>query len=275
MIKLVASDLDGTLLNSRKELPSNLASIIKELEKREVIFVVASGRSRDSVISYFGDMPVFIIGNNGGTVYSTEGEILFEESISYEDANPVLEIAQQNSYMHVVLIGRDNIYVQQDESDEHKAFVNIYFNNAIKIVPELKKTFLEDTIVKISISTGGHCRNEERGMKCMEQFKDLFSLVLSGDGWVDLTGKNASKGKALKRLCEKYGISMNETLVFGDYLNDFDMLIQSPNSYAMANAHPEVKKICAHITRSTNDEDGVVKELTDIFNLAQIGGEKL
>ena len=60
---------------------------------------------------------------------------------------------------------------------------------------------------------------------------------------------------------------MEETIVFGDYLNDLDMLRLTPNSYAMANAPPEVKKACMNVTRFTNNEDGVVRELTNIFGL--------
>ena len=104
-------------------------------------------------------------------------------------------------------------------------------------------------------------------MKLMQQFADEFSLVLSGDGWVDLTGKGISKGYGLERVCRHYGITMEETIVFGDYLNDLDMLRLTPNSYAMANAHQEVKKACMNVTRFTNNEDGVVRELADIFGL--------
>ena len=267
MIRLVASDMDGTLLNSRKEISGSIKSVIKKLKSRGIHFVAASGRSRDSILSYFDDVPVIVVANNGGTAYLEDRSLLFAGEFPYEKARPVMNTARAAAYMHLVLIGVDNTYVQEDEPEEHKKFADFYFNNKVKIVPSLEQVFLSDRIVKISINTGWHSKNERRGMNLMKQFKNEFNLVLSGDGWVDLMGDGISKGFGLRKVCEHYGIAMDETIVFGDYLNDLEMLRQSPNSYAMANAHPDIKKICRKITRFTNDEDGVVRELADIFGL--------
>ncbi len=126
--------------------------------------------------------------------------------------------------MHLVLIGVKDTYVQMDEPEEHKIFADFYFNKKVRFVPSLEQVFLTDQIVKISISTGANRQNENRGMKFMQQFADSFSLVLSGDGWVDLTRKGISKGYGLEQVCRHYEIAMEETIVFGDYLNDLDML---------------------------------------------------
>lgn len=269
MIRLVACDMDGTLLDSQKEISVNMKYVIEELKNRGVFFTAASGRSRDSILSYFGDVPISIIANNGGTAYLEDGSLLFSGEFTYDKAMPVMEAARSASYMHLVLIGVNHTYVQWDDPEEHKAFANYYFNNKVKVVPSLRQVFLTDRIVKISINTGGHGRNEKRGMELMGRFADEFTLVLSGDGWVDLMGKGVSKGYGVKKLCEHYGITMDETIVFGDYLNDLEMLKQSPNSYAMANAHPDIKKICKYVTRYTNDNDGVVRELADIFGIVK------
>lgn len=267
MIRLIASDMDGTLLNSEKKTPRGLKGVVSALRNRGVLFAAASGRSRESILSYFDDMPVTVIANNGGAVYLEDGTLLFAGEFPYEKAKPVMQTARSAPYMHLVLIGVKDTYVQMDEPEEHKIFADFYFNKKVRFVPSLEQVFLTDQIVKISISTGGDRQNEERGMKLMQQFADEFSLVLSGDGWVDLTGKGISKGYGLERVCRHYGITMEETIVFGDYLNDLDMLRLTPNSYAMANAHQEVKKACMNVTRFTNNEDGVVRELADIFGL--------
>ena len=267
MIRLVASDMDGTLLNSQKETGRGLKGVIRTLRNRGVLFAAASGRSRGSILSYFDDMPVTVIANNGGAVYLEDGTLLFTGEFPYEKARPVMEAARSASYMHLVLIGVKDTYVQMDEPEEHKIFADFYFNKKVRFVPSLEQVFLTDQIVKISISTGANRQNENRGMKFMQQFADTFSLVPSGDGWVDLTRKGISKGYGLEQVCRHYEIAMEETIVFGDYLNDLDMLRLTPNSYAMANAHPKVKKACMNVTRFTNNEDGVVRELTNIFGL--------
>lgn len=269
MIRLIVSDLDGTLLNSEKNISDDMQGVIKELENRGVIFAAASGRSRDSILSYFGDAPVAVIADNGGSAYAADGRLLFVGEFPYEKARPVIKLVHETSYMNLVLTGLKSVYILKDDPDEHKDFANFFFNNKTRMIADPEEAFLLDRIEKISISTGRSGRNEERGMELMRQFQDDFSLVLSGDGWVDLMGKGVSKGSTLEKMCGYYGVKMEETLAFGDYLNDLDMLMRTPNSYAMANAHPEVKKACANVTRFSNDENGVVWEIRRIFGLMQ------
>lgn len=266
-IKLVASDLDGTLLDSGKEASPYLQDVINELGKRGIIFVAASGRSKDSIQSYFERGTTAIIANNGGAAYTREGNLLAAKGFSYTDAKEVLETAWKTSYMRPVLTGLKNTYVQSDESKEHKKFSSFYFNGRVEFVPDLKEVFYSDTIIKISMNTGGHGKNEKQGLELLEQFADRFSLTVSGDGWVDLMGKGVSKGSALERICGFYNIAREETIVFGDYVNDMEMMLYSPNSYAMANAHPRIKDICSKVLLYTNDQDGVVRELCDIFGI--------
>ena len=175
MIRLVASDMDGTLLNSQKETGRGLKGVIRTLRNRGVLFAAASGRSRGSILSYFDDMPVTVIANNGGAVYLEDGTLLFTGEFPYEKARPVMEAARSASYMHLVLIGVKDTYVQMDEPEEHKIFADFYFNKKVRFVPSLEQVFLTDQIVKISISTGANRQNENRGMKFMQQFADTFS----------------------------------------------------------------------------------------------------
>lgn len=270
MIKLIVSDLDGTLLNSKKEIPDNLHLVIEELGRRNILFSAASGRSRESILNFFGDVPVTIIANNGGMAYSADGDLLFIGDFSYEMAKPILDIVSETPYMHAALCGLKGVYVEADSPDEHKEFVDLFFKNQVISVPKYKDAFVVDKIAKISINTGRHGRNEVAGKKLMEPFQDEFGLVLSGDGWVDLMRKDVSKGSTFIRICEHYDIDISETMIFGDYINDLDMLVRTPNSYAVANAHPDVKKVCAHVLPHTNEEQGVIRALADIFGMKEI-----
>ena len=142
MIRLVASDMDGTLLNSQKETGRGLKGVIRTLRNRGVLFAAASGRSRGSILSYFDDMPVTVIANNGGAVYLEDGTLLFTGEFPYEKARPVMEAARSASYMHLVLIGVKDTYVQMDEPEEHKIFADFYFNKKVRFVPSLEQVFL-------------------------------------------------------------------------------------------------------------------------------------
>ena len=99
----------------------------------------------------------------------------------------------------------------------------------------------------------------------MKHLDDKFQIKISGENWVDISNPIANKGRAVKLLQDKYGISKNETMVFGDFNNDLEMLDQAFFSYAMSNAHANVKKAARFQTKS-NDELGVetiLKELID------------
>ena len=77
-----------------------------------MLFAAASGRSKSSILSYFDDMPVTVIANNGGAVYLEDGTLLFTGEFPYEKARPVMEAARSASYMHLVLIGVKDTYVR-------------------------------------------------------------------------------------------------------------------------------------------------------------------
>ncbi len=267
MIRLIVSDLDGTLLNSRKEPPKNLLHIIAQLREKGILFAAASGRSRASLLSFFGDLPIPLIADNGGTIYAADGSLLGVFDFSYETAKPVLDTIRETDYMELALVGTKGVFVQADAPEAHKQFTDFFFNGKIEIVPDLEQMFHSDRIVKLSVNTGGDGSNEARAVERMRKFEDHFSLALSGDGWLDLMKKGVGKGSGFVRLCRYYHIALHETMVFGDYLNDLEMLMHSPNSYAMANAHPKVKEACAHVTQFSNNEDGVVRELSRLFHL--------
>jgi hypothetical protein len=85
-----------------------------------------------------------------------------------------------------------------------------------------------------------------------------LQVTVSGEIWLDITAKGANKGVAIKALQEKLGINFDETMVFGDYLNDLEMMEVAYHSYAMENAHEDLKKV-ARFTAKSNDENGVVE----------------
>ena len=90
----------------------------------------------------------------------------------------------------------------------------------------------------------------------VQQFKNNFQVIVSGEHWLDISHINAHKGYALNIIQQELGITKEETMVFGDYNNDLKMLELANFSYAMENAHPNVKKAARFLTK-TNDNQGV------------------
>ena len=97
-----------------------------------------------------------------------------------------------------------------------------------------------------------------------KDFQDSFQVKVSGSKWMDITHPKADKGNAIKLLQKKLNIKKEESVAFGDYLNDIEMLNAVKYSYAMENAHPEIKKNAKYQTYSNNDF-GVAKAISTIL----------
>jgi HAD superfamily hydrolase (TIGR01484 family) len=126
---------------------------------------------------------------------------------------------------------------------------------------DLTKVALEENIVKFAI----YFRKQmaEASAHYFDVLPKHLAAVVSGVSWIDVANGDANKGAALKSIQEQYHISQEESMAFGDYFNDVEMLQQCKYSYAMENAHPEVKKKANFLT-SSNDADGVMKILRTI-----------
>jgi len=267
MIKMIASDLDGTLLNSKKEMPTDFGRVVEKLADRGIRFVAASGRGRKSLKQIFGDIPVAMVSDNGATAYNTKGERIFTGEFDFEEARTVLNTAWRVPYMTPVLISTEDVYLQEDTPQEVKDFMTFYFRNMITIVPDVMKVFDREPVIKISINTGPDGAHEDEGLDLIGKVTDYIGATLSGDGWLDVQKYDVNKGASLLAMGDYYGIRKEEILAFGDYLNDYEFLKAVPESYAMKNAHPKIKEICRYVTRYTNDENGVVREIDRLFDL--------
>lgn len=267
MIKMIASDLDGTLLNGKKEFPPRFDEIVNQLSDRGIMFVAASGRGKKSLKQILGDISVPMVADNGATAYNSLGDRIYTAGFSFEKAKVILDAANQIPYMTPTIITPEDVYLNEDTLQEVKDFMISYFRGLITIVPDIREIFEKEPVVKISINTGPDGSNEDAGLALIRTVSDYFGATLSGDGWLDVQRADVNKGKSLLAMADHYGITGDEIMVFGDYLNDLEFLQTTVNSYAMKNAHPKIKEICSHITEYTNEEYGVIKELIRLFGI--------
>ncbi len=266
MIKLVASDMDGTILNDRKELSATIKDTIRQLQEKGIRFVPASGRNSDTLKDMFSPLQIATVADNGGTAYDENGELLYVAGIPLEDVLPVMKEAEKMPWAHLVICGVNHVYVLKDNQPDVKDFVDLNFPGLVHFIDDIREAFAEDQIVKVSFTTPRDGSREVETQKRLQEF-DRFRVCLSGDGWVDMLRNDVSKGRTLRKLCEHYAIGQEEVMAFGDYVNDIEMLSSVKHSYAMANAHPDILALCANKTKYTNEEDGVSRELARIFNL--------
>ena len=262
-VKLIAADMDGTLLDSNKNLSPYLFDLVKKLKEKDVKFAIASGRQYFTLLESFEDIKddLIYISDNGSIVYDN-GESIYMDEINREEVKKALKDVGKTEGIYPILCGIESAYVENNNE--------IFLENArmyyakLEIVEDLMEVLDKDKICKLAIFD--EVDAEKNAFKLLEKYNEDFMVCLSGHNWVDLMNLGVNKGKAIKILQEKYNISYDETMAFGDYLNDYEMMQSCKYSYAMENAHPKLKEICNYRAKS-NDDDGVVHAIKEYFEL--------
>ncbi|NNE01657.1 MAG: HAD family phosphatase [Eudoraea sp.] len=247
-VKLVVTDMDGTLLNSKHEVSDRFFRLFDALRIHNIEFVAASGRQYNSIADKLSTIKdqIVIIAENGGIAMQGATEIV-STPLDPSMKNTILKQLDSATSVHPVLCTRTNAYVTA-KSSEFLSVLKEYYTE-FQIIDDLYQ--FEGEIIKIAAY---HFENsEEHIYPAVQVFENDLMVKISGQHWVDISHRNAHKGYALEKVQEKLGISPAETLVFGDYNNDLEMLALSEHSYAMANSHPNVLKAAKYKTLSNND----------------------
>lgn len=253
MVKLVATDMDGTLLDSSKNMPKDFKKWV--LSHSDIKTVIASGRQYYTLEKDFMDIKdnLIFIAENGGLVFE-KGKIIYKNEIPKDDIARCVKFIEQFPTAHMIICGAKSAYMHDSTSADVIKNATMYYEK-LEYVSDLLKAAQEDDIVKIAV----FFENKE-AEKFYEKFKAVpksLNAVLSGISWIDIACKNVNKGVAIKAIQDTFSISQEESMAFGDYLNDYEMLASCAQSYAMLNAHDKVKEVANYITKS-NDEDGVM-----------------
>ena len=262
-IRLIASDLDGTLIGEDGLVPSELWPLLKELKKRGIVFVPASGRQAATLQQTFegasGGMP--FIGENGALVVQ-DGEVLHSLVISRDVVTEVVHIvrdlASEGVNIGVILSTEEGAYIQR--TDEAFLTQADRYYKKMTIVDDVLEVCAD--VVKIAICSFDAI--DDTLVPRVEHFKTTHSVVSSVENWIDITEQDADKGKALRRLQERLGISRAESVVFGDYLNDMELMDAADTSFAVANAHPEIIAAASFVAPSCDDR-GVLQVIKHIL----------
>jgi Cof subfamily protein (haloacid dehalogenase superfamily) len=274
-IKLIACDMDGTLLDDQKQISQKNIDAITKLKSRGIYFVIATGR-HDSMIKGYLDtlgleMPV--ISCNGAMVREPFSNHLFSSiPLLSEQILEVIEICKSfNTDYHIY--ARDEIYGETMTSRM------LYYNDFNKTLPERDK-------IKLRVSTdykqyiadyAGELYKVLIIPPKEELFKQLKDEIFKSTGLhafqssaelLDVAQKGITKAHAIQNLCRELKIEQDETAAIGDQLNDLDMIEYAAVGIAMNNAVPRVKEAAQFITKDTNDQSGVAEALEYILRIS-------
>ncbi|MGK6341356.1 HAD family hydrolase [Chryseobacterium sp. DT-3] len=262
-IKLIVTDMDGTFLNSDYEVSPNFPSVFKELKKRNILFVPASGRQMPGITQYFEDIKneIGFIAENGGYVIYKNKE-LFADKLEHQFIVDITAAVREIPGARAVLSAKKKAYYESDDQQFIDYFTKYYTEN--QKVNDLGEE-VDDDAFKIAVYHPGG--SEKNLYPFLKKFRENnLEVVVSGKYWLDIMNKDINKGNALEKLQNLLNITPSQTMSFGDYMNDITMLERSKYSYAMENAHPSVKDAASFSTLS-NDDFGVLETISEYLKI--------
>ncbi|MBR6789334.1 MAG: HAD family phosphatase [Oscillospiraceae bacterium] len=254
MIKLIATDMDGTLLAPGGKLHPDFFPLLEELRRRGVHFLAASGRYYASLQRNFEPRPDLLdyICDNGACLVEN-GKVIAEHPLTPEQVTGIIDVCADLPGVRVQPCGSRGAYHAANEPEYG-------VEGAEKIIyPSMREDFagIDDMIYKFSLmDLNDPYQNSIRALK--ERFGDSLTILLSGTRWIDVMNAGVDKGKGLAFFQQRWGIAPEETMAFGDYFNDVSLFEHAYYSFAMENGHPDIRKH-ARFVAPPNTEHGVVQ----------------
>lgn len=268
MIKIIFSDMDGTLLDENSNLPRDFETIIDELKSRNVIFVPASGRQYKSLRNLFEKhVNEFIFISDNGTMVTQHDSEIYSSVMNLSEVETILKTAVELPGIFPVFCGKKNgYYLSSQESPEHLAELEKYYpsHESVANFDEVIPKFNDEPIKIAFYDSTGHA--EDTIFKPLSKFEsDSTHIVLSSNYWVDIANRGVSKGSAVHAIQKQLGITPEECAAFGDFMNDYEMLESVYYSFSMANAYSEIKKL-ARFETASNKDSGVIVGIRKLIN---------
>ena len=264
-IKAVISDLDGTLLNGTHGLSDTTIQMVKKLEEKGILFVIATGRHFKDVLKIkerLGANP-YLITANGATVCDQDGNLLYESVIPKEIVMELLalditEDVYKNIYQNELwLMDRPSkIFDDYYQGDDFK-YTLCKFEDRFEI-PTNKVFFTSEnnkSLIPIYEYIKAH-------------YADVVDTTFSLPQVLEVMAKGTNKGVALSRVLERHGINLKDCMAFGDGLNDLEMLDAVGTGFIMANGDAKLKEALSHIeVIGAHDEDAVANKVSLLLAL--------
>ena len=266
-IRMIGVDLDGTLLNSEKQLTAYTREVLKKAIEQEVAVVVATGRPFSGVpdeLKHFPGMRYAQTANGARILDMQKQKVVYENLLSGEIAEKVIDILKRHHAIHEFFVdgvgymnedGLKNVYAYFE--DPHMAEYLQSTRIPVKDVKEKLQT-MKCEVDKLQ----GIFRNQKDKQEALEELNTLSGIVVTAamDNNLEINKEGTNKGLGLLQLGKSLGISREEIMACGDGGNDVEMLKEVGFAIAMANAYDPVKTAADFVTVS-NDEDGVAKAI--------------
>ncbi|WP_164129822.1 Cof-type HAD-IIB family hydrolase [Sharpea azabuensis] len=261
MIKMIATDMDGTFLDSNKQFDYEFISLFYRMQEKDIKFVIASGNQFLRLFHQFIPMSedIYFVADNGAYV-GKGAKPLYLDLIEPDKLQACLDVLAKHQNLMVIMSGRKHTHVlKKDEA--YLDVVNKHYRNVI-----LHDQFdhIDDDILKLAVyDPTSDIHQYENQLKKL--VPDNMSVVTAGNEWVDIQNLGTNKGSGIRYLQKELHIEPEECMAFGDAMNDFTLLKSVKYGIAMANAVDEIKHI-AYSQCPSNDQQGVLKVIRQVLD---------
>lgn len=267
-IKLVAIDLDGTLLNSQHQITPAVKEAVIQAKNNDVHIVLASGRPFSGISPYLKELGLdnasdYCISNNGSVIHqANNGAHLIEDLLDFTDYQYFEALSREIS-VHMHALAQNTLFTANRHISHYTVHDAFLTNSPLVYCPanemnsdlQFTKIMMIDHPETLSVGIG----------YIPEDVFENYSLMRTSPYFLEISSKTASKGAALQKICEKLGITPDKVMCIGDQNNDIKMLQYAKVPVAMGNAIDAVRSIAKFITE-TNNNDGVALAINKFIN---------
>lgn len=281
MIKLIACDLDNTLLNAHHELSKEDSDVIKDVIKAGVQFMVATGRSYEGAKDLIESFDIYCdyVVLNGAMIRSQKEGVVLEIPMGNAMLSQIIDLLEGEDMCYHMYTNKGNATTNvprvQQEVMMHMMRNNLSKEDAISMIEKGKfgsfaeeindiPAYLSSNPVVYKVEVFAVDANKQAHIKDCLMNIDGIEITNSVADNIEITCVEAQKGTTLLKYCTMHGIKKEEVLVFGDSLNDFNMMSSFPNSIAVANATQQIMDASKYCT-DTNVNHGVTKVLKELL----------
>lgn len=269
MYKAVITDLDGTLLNENHEVSEYSKKVIRELIEKGYKFYIATGRlyaSTKEIAESIGiNIPLITI--NGTRILDEEGNEIYNSTIRSELIHKIANVDYKSYGEEILINGYDkDIWLVVDKKAE------IYYRSQRPDKPYFPTTVSLERFTSANFNKMHFIGYHENLLKLKEKLDVLvgneLNIVFVGKNCLEIFSKDANKAKAAKILLERDNIKLEETVAFGDSVNDYEMLTEVGRGYIMGNGIYLLKEMAKNLEIiGKNSDDGEAKKIVELFNL--------
>lgn len=275
MYRIIASDLDETLISRDRSISKENVAAIKRAVAAGVKFVLATGRGYNTVRGTLQELGLhekpgqYVISYNGGAITENKGEkLLYFQGITFEEADALYRRGLTYSHICIHVYTKDHVWVRNFYPEEEKYLANR--QPCTEIFSDDIDFLKNEPIVKVIYMNTDY----DYLMRIEKEIGDItedLDISYSSNRYMEINRKGVSKGEGLKRLCSIIGIDLKDAMAIGDNYNDLSMIRAAGMGVGVANVVEAMKKDCGYVTKADCDHSAVAEAINRFieFDAAQ------